>query len=139
VRKRNQIQSVDIDCKSKGLQGKVSPANAEIVNIGQVKELFYSLEGNRGDFSSGNGDTLAENGRFGLSWWADSDGDGYSDLEEILHGSDPDDPIDLPSLRLEVVSGNGQQVMLNQVTAPITFAVKRGFSTSADEKRKLIQ
>lgn len=110
-------------------QGVTAPGNADVVNIGQVKELFYSLEGNRRDFVSGGWNSLFDTGRFGLSWWLDSDEDGFSDLEEILHGSNPNDTATQPPVRLEVISGNGQWIGAGEIlAAPVVLAVKRGYA-----------
>jgi hypothetical protein len=74
----------------------------EIVNIGQAKELFAALEGNRQsqtfpntwdssqlwDPHTGTGIDGSQF-LFGLDWFVDSDGDGYSDLQSVLEGFDP--------------------------------------------------
>ncbi len=113
-------------------QGMNVPGNADVVNIGQVKELFNSLEGNRRAFVTGGSDNLSDTGRLGLSWWMDSDDDGHSDLEELLHGSNPDDATAQPPMRLELVSGNGQWIGAAEIlAAPVVVAVKRGYASLA--------
>jgi hypothetical protein len=71
-----------------------------IVNIGQVKQAFLGLQGNRRAFGSGDLSALGETERqsgtsltgerfgFGLDWMDDTDGDGASDLLEVLAGAD---------------------------------------------------
>jgi len=88
----------------------------EIVNIGQAKELFAQLDGDRHQQTLGltvggsidwNGTTgtAANGGRFhfGLTWFDDSNGDGISDFEEIISGppGGPEEPVNYaPSLQL---------------------------------------
>jgi hypothetical protein len=72
-----------------------------IVNIGQVKQAFIGLQGNRRAFGSGDlsaiGETAGQSGTsltgerfaFGLDWMDDTDGDGVADLWEVQQGSNP--------------------------------------------------
>lgn len=50
---------------------------------------------------------------FGLDPFAgaDSDGDGFSDLDEILQGNNPADPLDFPSISLNLAPGGGMRVV----------------------------
>jgi hypothetical protein len=110
-------------------QSLISPTNEDVVNIGQVKELFSALEGNRRDYVGGGWDSLSTAGRMGLSWLVDSDEDGFTDLDEIVHNSDPEDASTQPAVRLEVVSGNGQWIGAGEtLAAPVVLAVKRGYA-----------
>lgn len=70
-----------------------------IVNIGQVKQAFLGLQGNWRAFGSGDlsaiGETAGQSGTsltgdrfaFGLDWMDDTDGDGVSDLHEVIAGT----------------------------------------------------
>ena len=75
-----------------GVTGLASAQNTAVANIGQVKNAFAGLEGDRASRSLLNesiGDPSSAPYRFGLGWLRDSDGDGVSDLEEWASGSDP--------------------------------------------------
>lgn len=83
-----------------------APNHAAVANIGQVKHVFSLLEGDRSlrSLSALAGTDLSQAGlQFGLGWLQDSDGNGVSDLDELLadHSGGPDQPINLhPSLQL---------------------------------------
>jgi hypothetical protein len=75
-----------------GVTGLASAQNTAVANIGQVKHAFAGLEGDRAARSLLNSqsiDPTAAGYRFGLGWLNDSDGDGVSDFDELLVGSDP--------------------------------------------------
>jgi hypothetical protein len=75
-----------------GVTGLASAQNTAVANIGQVKNAFAGLEGDRASRSlvdSGALDPTTAGARFGLGWLRDSDGDGVSDLEELATGTDP--------------------------------------------------
>jgi hypothetical protein len=81
--------------------GNDSPAEDEVVNIGQVKQAFLGLQGNRRAFGtyalSALGNAAGQSGTgltgerfaFGLDWMDDTDGDGVLDIHEIVAGTDP--------------------------------------------------
>lgn len=85
-------------------QPSESPGNTELVNIGQAKQLFAGLEGDRatrtplafydpvtGQVFAGQSGTAA-NGTpfiFGFNWLGDTDSDSISDLDEVLFESNP--------------------------------------------------
>lgn len=73
-----------------GATGLASARNTAVANIGQVKNAFAGLEGDRASRSLLNeaGTPSAPN-RFGLGWLRDSDGDGVSDAQELAVGTDP--------------------------------------------------
>jgi hypothetical protein len=86
--------------------GTPAPNHAAVANIGQVKHVFSLLEGDRSLRSLGAlaGTDLSQAGlQFGLGWLEDSDGDGVSDLDELLDEqlNEPDQQINPhPSLQL---------------------------------------
>lgn len=78
-----------------GATNSGSVQNTAAANIGQVKHAFAGLEGDRAARSLPNSqsiDSTAAAYRFGLGWLNDSDGDGVSDFDELLVGSDPLSP-----------------------------------------------
>jgi hypothetical protein len=84
--------------------------NHAAANIGQVKEAFAMLEGDRIQRSlvgSAGRDPVQNGFRFGLGWVGDTDGDGVTDVGEIEAGTDP--------LAVPVVVSPGLLVVFNRL------------------------
>jgi hypothetical protein len=73
------------------------PEHTAVANIGQVKHLFAGLEGDRGMHAFNGMSGSPESFRFGLAWLKDTDGDGVSDVQEVLVGSNPADGTSQPA------------------------------------------
>lgn len=70
--------------------GTPPPDHSAVANIGQVKQVFGLLEGDRSHHSligTAGIDPASAGFRFGLGWLGDSDGDGTKDFEEINLGT----------------------------------------------------
>src|SRR6202035_3029305 len=65
-------------------------------------------------------------GHAGVDPGADPDGDGRSNFDEFLHGTDPNDYYDGQPVHLEIVSGNNQEgVVSSFLSAPLVVRVTR--------------
>jgi hypothetical protein len=98
--------------------GVRTSGDLDVANAGQVKQAFQGLEGtgHANALQSGLTGDLNQY-RMGMSWLADTDEDNYSDLTELIEGSDPNDAMDKPSWTLRFLNADNPTLMPNSVVS----------------------